>query len=359
MKKYNIYLLVPVTDRWDGVKTFVTQFKDIMGSEYFNVHIVEVNNCVENKIGNKLKKLIPNRINNYVFVNFWPASIMVLNIRKFLPLCKIVLVVHDLPWLTVFNGKIYNFLSSSAIRFDDITNDKLRKFLYYSTIDEFKAFNGVDKIVCLCKDMFDLLISFYGISVRQIALICNAIPDYNAEDCICFDKIIQIDSKKSINYLLFIGRPTMSKGWDKIIEIANDIKELDVDYKIICAGSDRFKDYIPATLLDIFEDVGILDQKEILQLIKFSDGILIPSRHEQCSYVGIESLMMGKEVFVFGGFGILNMFNSENSHIVNDFKDIMESLILKKGNKGRLDYLNKYVPAIFKESYTRLLISMS
>lgn len=358
MEKYNLYLLVPDINGWDGVKTFAKHFGHVMGNEEFNIRMIAVKDCIDTSFGHRFKDMIPNGERSIIFINFWPASIIASSIKRFLPLCKIVQIIHDLPWLTVFNGDSACFLSSLASDFKNIKDEKLRKFLRCSTVDAFNTFNIVDRIVCLCRDTLEMLNSCYGVPIRKVSLICNAVPDLSG--CDHYSGLLEVaNCNRATVRLLFIGRPTLSKGWDKIIDVAGEIRESGADCKITCAGSTRFRAHIPDTLNMVFDDVGILDHMDVLGLIKSCDAILIPSRHEQCSYVGMESLMMGKEIFVCGGFGIVNMFNNTNSHKLGSFKDLEKSLSIKKGDRARTDYLNYYVPEIFKESYIQLILSMS
>lgn len=339
--------------------SFVNQFSEIFKENWMNVATVKIVNCIDPNIGIMLRNKVDDNCENIFLINFWPSSIVVSSIRKHIQLCKIIQVVHDLPWLTIFNGEVSCFISSLQDKFENIKDSKLKKFLYYSTLDSCNAFNNVDKIVCLCTDTYNLLANIYGVDYNKLTIIRNAMFDFNKLDNLSIDKGVSRIFQTATMNLLFIGRPTISKGWDRIISIASEIKETMTDCKIICAGSEKFKCFIPHHIKEVFEDVGILTHTEILYLIKNSNGILLFSRHEQCSYTGIEAMMMAKEIFIFNGFGIQNMFNHTNSHKIKNLYELMKSRDNKKGCNARLDYLRHYSPTIFKESYLKLFISVT
>lgn len=358
MKKYNIYLLIPHDISYNGLKTFVYYFDKIMRQESFFVRTIVIKDCVDREVGKIIKNIVANSDRNIFIVNFWPASIVVSSIRKYISSSKIVQVVHDLPWLTVFNGETSHFVLSMQNSFENIDDKKLKKFLYYSTADSINTFNCVDRIICLCEDTYNVIKTIYGIKMTKVSLIRNAIPDLTNGDIYHANNLADKIKKQTGQSLLFIGRPTISKGWDRIIKLAEEIKKIGANYKIICAGSDKFTEYIPKHLCDIIKSLGVLNHGRIMNLIKKADGVLIPSRHEQCSYVGIESLMFGKEIFIFGGFGIQNVFKDRNSHKIENFNDILISMNNPKGQIARLDYLKYFTPSVFRDGYLKFINSL-
>lgn len=325
-KKYTVCMLLNGC-KIDGVSTFANQLTNVLRN-YKNMSCITIN--IDSNLKKKicsLAKEIKDSSSITILSNIWPAYFMLEMIKSVLPNSRIVHIVHDLPWMTFFNGDCEAFIKESETGFSSFEKP-FKNLLYYSTIDTLKAFELCDDVVCLCEDTIDIVHEVYGIPLNKLHLIRNGSIDFYKIDTPYSTKNPDVTKMfdRSFYNLIFIGRPTFSKGWDRVIELGNHIKDYEKAMRVICVGSNEFENFIPEHLTEFIINGGILSHKKIHDALRHSDAVFIPSRHEQCSYVGIESMMHSKEIFIYGGHGLNNMFNENNSHIISRVCQISPNL---------------------------------
>lgn len=285
-----------------------------------------------------------------VLLNYWPSIFNIRSIRTYMPNASVVQIVHDLPWLSVFEGNSDGFLKSYSTDFQGFSEAE-KKFLKYTTYDTLVSFMSSDSIVCLCNDTMDIINRNYQIPVDKIHLIPNGLPDKyeTLTGCKC-------PSDRNTR-VLFVGRPSVSKGWDRVIDLAYYFKKEKIDAVIICAGFNGVADIVPNDVSLYFIEAGIVSQQKLYELYRQVDYIFIPSRHEQCSYVGIEAMMHGMEIVAFESFGLSNMLDNKCAHII----DKVEQFPLQSSEKGSLArerFQNIFSEGSMIESYSRLLSNL-
>ena len=146
---------------------------------------------------------------------------------------------------------------------------------------------------------------------------------------------------------------TRSKGADRIHDLfrVNNAKE---KYLVYIGEDDVFK-WIPPEIATCTYSLGFKSQSELHDLYSIADLGLFPSRHEQCSYTGIEFLMHGIPVIATSAYGVRDMFNSKNAIIVPPVSlQITLSELESKKRLARMEYLNKYT----NENMISLYISL-
>lgn len=299
-------------------------------------------------------KCIPAGESPIVFLNYWPSIFNVRSIRTHLPEAGIVQVVHDLPWLTVFDGKPEAFFRAYAADFSAFPIAE-RKFLKYSTYDTLVSFREADHIICLCNGTRDVVNLNYQIPLDKIHLIPNGMKDSKPEDKPFISR--QTEEITGLK-ILFSGRPTISKGWDRVIALADYFKRAGIDAKIICAGFPDITKHVPENLSAFFVGLGILPQQKLYDLYRQVDFVFIPSRHEQCSYTAIEAMMHGCEIVAFKSFGLTDMLTHECAYIIeNPCQFPLRSS--KMGPAARRRYLERYAGGIMIGNYIEFLSSLS
>ncbi len=101
--------------------------------------------------------------------------------------------------------------------------------------------------------------------------------------------------------LVFIGRLAEEKGVNILIEILDNLKDKEIPYSIRIAGTghqdyiNRLKSMQVRSSSDYnLEYIGQLDSKELDELYKWTDLVIIPSFFETLSQVAIEACLNGK-----------------------------------------------------------------
>ncbi len=348
MGKYNI-CFIDMERRVNGVTTFKSQLMEIFRNcQGFNFIIISASSVFD--IGIETYDYLKSLDRLVILSNSWPASPFIENIRQAIPNCRIIQIVHDLPWLTIFAGNLEAFLISFNSGFPNF-DERMKKFLYYSTLDCIKTFKLCDNIVCLCEDTVKVINECYDVPLSKINMIRNGLIEFKSP---CGYKHQEIFNKDFFN-ILFIGRQTYSKGWDRVIELGNLIKENDYPMRIITVGSNMKYEMNPQDHSDYIITLGELTREDIHSVMLESDAVFIPSRHEQCSYVGIEAMMHSKEIFTYGGYGLDNMFSNENAHIITDLGQIGPN-VEPLGYKARKIYESLYCFEKMQQSYIDLIL---
>lgn len=373
-----VYSLIIVTPpdhgNIDGVSTFCLFLSEgLAQSGIFSISVVTPSSEIhcqtlkEYKYSNKVsyfKCPIPNGDNGIglylnalsdgspclILLNYWPSIFNIRSIRSHIPEATIVQIVHDFPWLTIFEGNTEYFFNSYNSDFRDF-NEYDKKFLKYTTYDTLVSFKETDHIICLCRDSFRIINKNYQIPLQKIHLVPNGLADKY------LDIVDNQDVSNKISdtiKILFIGRPTISKGWDRVIDLAIHLKKNNIDAKIICVGFTGISNLIPKNLISYFVETGIIPHDKIDDLYRQANFVFIPTRHEQCSYVAIEAMMHGKEIVAFDSFGLRNMLDDECAYIIDSVCQFpLHSL--RKGEHARKHYMNRFSADSVIMNYTKLL----
>jgi len=151
----------------------------------------------------------------------------------------------------------------------------------------------MDNIICLSQFTKRLLIDYYRIS-SNISVIPNGLSDsittsYFKKNML--KKKYQIPSIS--NTILFVGRLDPIKGLEYVIRSFRKILKYKPNVHLIIAGRGNFETYLKECENDWMNIhfTGFLLKEQLYELYSISDIGVIPSFHEQCSYVAIEMMM--------------------------------------------------------------------
>ncbi len=313
---------------------------------------------VENKFA-KLEDYLRQAITpsqHMIFItNFFPAIFNLSAIKKLFPKAKLIHIIHDLPWLTIFHGNQSEYRQTLLEK-----PPAKNKFISYVTYDIVRSFAIADKIICLCQSTSDFISDAYGIPIEKQELISNGLPDIREElsnievGAIC-DKYNLPQDKKIV---IYAGRLTKSKGADRIQPTITTLTQ-EFPCHFIYAGSDSIAEWIEDTAPFSVSSVGFLSRVELFKLYELADIGLFPSRHEQCSFSGIEMLMHGLPVISWPEFGVKDMFTPDNSITMPEgIKKLTENHLAVVGHNARKTFLQKYSGAKMRQRYTALIYSL-
>lgn len=277
----------------------------------------------------------------------------------------IITHVHIIPWKGYYDSDEIKFNKIYASYVDgyihDLGNDRFEEY----------AYSVSDLVICVTESGKKHIMDTYNISSDKIKVVPNGILDTYA-----FAQKMPLH-KKQKDTILFVGRVVKSKGVWFMLATLSIIQQLGYDFKLILVGniSSEDREFIlnEYGTLDI-EIKGKISKKKLYELYKSSSFGIIPSLHEQCSYVAIEMLMHALPVVASKVDGLSEIFNDKTNALLfplqfdkikglkpdaESFKGCIIQLLtntdlrLKLQKNARKEYLNKYtVQSILKELIT-------
>jgi len=245
--------------------------------------------------------------------------------------CSIVVTIHFFDWCFKLSGNLSQFrkiLSYEAdCQFDDIIE---------TVQTEKSLFETSDHTLCLSKNTLQILQNEYKISPNKITVIYNGLADSN----ITLDK--QVLRKKyhipDIPIFLFAGRLDDIKGLTYALKAFKILLSKQSECHFIIAGDGNFSAYLKECE-DIWMHItwtGLISKEKLYDLYQIADIGIMPSFHEQCSYVAIEMMMHGLPIIGNTSTGLKEMIldGKTGLHIpvieYEDRVDIDTSLLAEK-----------------------------
>jgi len=175
--------------------------------------------------------------------------------------------------------------------------------------------------------------------------------------------------------VLFVGRIDLLKGVLNLILAFNNLIKLRTECRLIIVGDGLLSEYIPLCY-NFFNRVnftGKVSRQDLIKFYKVADLVVLPSWGEQCSYVGIEVLMLGIPSIVSNSPGVDEMFDegvdtiakiklSRNNNVPIRESEIFCNVINNALNltsndeeilriNSRRKYLSKYSISVMKKKY--------
>ena len=208
----------------------------------------------------------------------------------------ILLHLHIIPWKFTLETDERTFNKMYKESQNGITN------LIGSNFNEQNAYSTADKIICVSKS-----------ARRHVDSVCKnekieRIVIYNGL-CAKKSKIKRIYSRR-IN-ILFVGRISKEKGVFALLNALQKVKDKEKKVKLTLAGNCdlRMRNRIYANYKDLEIDfLGNVSYEKLTRLYSTCSIGIIPSLHEQCSYVAIEMSMFGVPIIVSDVDALSEMF---------------------------------------------------
>jgi glycosyltransferase len=225
-------------------------------------------------------------------------------LKKRYPQSKVIYSIHYQDWCFELKGNIMSF--RELIRKEQNLTEK-QATIINSYNEEKKIFSEVDEIICLCRFTYDLLIKEYAIPENKLSLICNGIKD----EGVILSKIKRGELKKSMYFpknekiILYVGRLDEIKGLDYLIQSFFFVLKTHPNSRLIVVGDGNYS--VPLReCKNIWSKVtftGVLDKNDVYKLYQIADIGVLPSFHEQCSFVALEMMMHGLPLIVTNAIG--------------------------------------------------------
>ena len=281
--------------------------------------------------------------------------------------CKIVLTIHFFDWCFKLLGNQNNLKKIFELQ-QTFKSDNEIELLKESIQIENDTFQIVDHIVCLSNKTRQILLDNYKIKSDKISIIFNGLADTIpiVENSILRQKF-HIPSDMLI--ILFVGRVDGSKGLKYALQSFRSVLKIYPDCRFIIAGNGDF-DHHMAECEDIWMNIiwtGLISKEKVYELYTIANIGIMPSFHEQCSYVAIEMMMHGLPIIGTSScLGEMIENNITGLHIPvienNDRTEIDSYLLAEKilyllehptearqmGDNGRKRYLDRYSSNVFR-----------
>lgn len=248
-------------------------------------------------------------------LNYCQQYHLVSYLRKMFVDAKIIFTIHYQEWCFMLKGNVLKYKSilhnkakstelsdKSAILLDIYTKEK-------------RLFEDVDSIICLSKYTFELLRDEYFISLNKMQVIYNGLKDYfNNEFEISILKYQSVTCSERI--IVFVGRLDEIKGCDILIDAFKLVLVLYSNCKLLIIGDGLYYSKYLKLSADIDGRIvfmGHLEKKDLYDCYGKSYLGVVPSFHEQCSYVAIEMMMFSLPIIASMTTGLNEMIEDEIS----------------------------------------------
>lgn len=289
-------------------------------------------------------------------LNYNQSIALVQNIRKRFHKSKVVFTLHYLSWCFTIQGDI-NYLREIIHKQEHEITDSKEINILKSFKKEQQLFLKMDKVICLSHFTYDLLLNDYKIPHHLLMFIPNALSE-NSEHPHVTDKAVlkkQYHFNPDEKILLYAGRLERTKGILFLIEAFREILKEVPDCRLLIAGNGDY-DSCQKECKGIWSKItftGRVDKKQLYEFYQIADIGILPSLHEQCSYVAIEMMLHGLPVVSTDACGLKEMF----SDIPENFR---VNIRYEKGVATiPIDNLKKSIIHLLEDEESRSSISRS
>ena len=248
------------------------------------------------------------------------------------------------------------------------------------TTDKYESllFKEVDRVIALSRYTQNLLYNEYGLGPDKVSVIPNGLADMVESNKDVLRRKWRISDKEFI--VLFVGRLHPVKGPEFLIRAFRTVLETFPNCRLMLAGNGNYDTCLKEakSICTKITFTGLLEKQELYKLYQIADIGVMPSFHEQCSYVAIEMMMHGLPVIGSTSTGLKEMIvNGETGlHIpVTEFDDRVEidssqlaekiRYLLQKpeechrlGQNARNRYETVYSAEVFRRNMLNLYTSL-
>ena len=238
-----------------------------------------------------LRLYVKDRSKLVFHLNFMQDGLLIKELRRSFK-CRIVFTIHYFNWCFSLLGNVTQFrnlLMQQKGSQPDVPD--IKKELE----NERELFSAADRVICLSKQTLSILETDYQIAADRLQVVYNGLSDSKAvlPDQISLHAKYQLPN--DIPIILFTGRLDEVKGLQHVVRSFKAILEKFPKSRLIIAGNGMFDKYLKECKY-IWANVtftGHVEKEQLYDLYAIADIGVMPSFHEQCSYVAIEMMMHG------------------------------------------------------------------
>lgn len=219
--------------------------------------------------------------------------------------CKTVTTVHFMKWMLGLDNNRVRFQTIQAKPHHTLSN--YEKSLIKTDEYESLLYKEVDKVIVLCRHTQMQLQTDYGIRPDKIVYVPNGLTDNRSKATIQTREKWRMTDDELL--FLFAGRLQVGKGLPYLLKAFRKVLKTQTNCRLVIAGSGDYDTWLKACE-DIWKHVtwaGMLPKEKLYALYAVADIGVMPSLHEQCSYVAIEMMMHGLPIIAGASTGLQEM----------------------------------------------------
>jgi len=259
------------------------------------------------------------------------------------------------------------------------TNREDFKFIRNYYREEKRMYRIVDAVICLTEEFKEFVHEFYDVPNEKLYAINNAWQQMTVNDSLSRTELRQklgLDENEKI--IVFTGRQHPVKGLYQLFQAFENVYRKERNIRLVIIGKypkvEKYAKLMPTALSRVIY-TGFIKQSEIVDWYRAADIGILPSYSEQCSYSGIEMLMLGMLIISTDGQGLTDMFHDNENALIakignrKDDKEFVSSLtetILKAlslpqekidelSNGAKQYALKKYSLSLMRDKYLALI----
>ncbi|WP_288206653.1 glycosyltransferase [uncultured Parabacteroides sp.] len=281
--------------KWDKLFSHVVYIlREFVNDNHVNIFHFNYSNYI--MLANKVKEV-------------WPDSLS-------------VLTIHYFSWCFTLKGNLVQFRNIVFHKPFEVM-DEMERTVYYSYKQDLEMFNSVDKIICLSQFACNHLKNEYSILSDKIEFIPNGLND----QCVTTSKKDlreQYNIPQNCKILLFAGRLDEIKGIAYLVNAFRQMADKYNDVRLYIIGEGDYGAVLSHSLYirDKVVVLGKLNKNDLYNFYRIADLGVLPSMHEQCSFVLIEMFMQGLPCIITTSTGLNDIFLDD----CNDLRvDLIES----------------------------------
>lgn len=369
MKKTKLLFIIWSFSYGGGAEKVLANFVNKLDMTKYEIDILEYwhsNNKIE-KIDERINVLAPiidevqdGKIKKYItyfLLLFFPNILRKKYIKKEYD--------YEIAW----NYMIPTFLLSKKKKtiswnHGSISNLKEHKFNKYM---QQKSYKKVDKIVAISNNTYNSIIDLYP-EFKDKTIIINNSFDFKDINKLADEKIT---TQKKKFTMLYIGRFDENKNPLYLIEVANQLKQKEVDFELWMIGKGTLEEKMKEKInyYHLNKRVKLLGYKSNpYPYFKQTDIVVLASKQEGFPTVIAEGLSLGKPFVSTYVGGIEEL--SDNQRVgfyTNDMNEYIEKIILLKESKEKYNQMSndgkkhiaKFTQEKQIEKFEKLLLEIS
>lgn len=326
-----------------------------------------------------LKLHIKDSEDNLFMLNHSPCEKILRSLKRCFPRSKFTFAIHDQGWAAPLNGNreaLRKLISQKRL---PVANRENLKFIRDYYHEEKRMYRLVDAVICLTEEFREFVHEFYGVPKEKLYAICNA---WQPRENNCTQTRNELRQKLGLaeneKIIVFTGRQHPVKGLYQLFQAFENVFQNERNIRLVIIGKnpnvEEYTKLMPTALSRVIF-TGYIKQSEIVDWYRAADIGILPSYNEQCSYSGIEMLMLGMLVISTDSQGLSDMFHDNENALIakignrKDDKEFIASLtetilkalflsveeIEKLSNNARQYAQKKYSLALMRDKYLALI----
>ena len=243
--------------------------------------------------------------NRLVFhLNYMQNRIFLEELRRIFP-CKVMFTIHYFNWCFSLLGNTTRYRALLAQQDSSSKDSTVKK----EFLEEKEFFSLTDRIICLSEFTRDVMEKDYGIESNRLQVVYNGLTDGDHTRA-CEDLLRKrYRFSEKVPVILFAGRLDKIKGLEYVLQAFRIVLNTHPDCHLCIAGNGSYDTYLKECE-DIWMNItftGRLEKSKLYDFYSIAHIGVMPSLHEQCSYVAIEMMMHGVPLIASTSTGLCEM----------------------------------------------------